>query len=128
MIRLKKINCLIIIICLTFFLGGCHKNEQENYPVKIVVVNQTNNTFKAVDLIYLDKNGKEQVLVSDSVSYKESAIFELECNGSFTFTIGGTVEDKEIKEYTATLTKVSELWLNIVENETLEIQLDNEEH
>lgn len=127
-INCKKMNCLIIIICLTFILGGCHNNEQENYPVKIVVVNQTNNTFKAIDLTYLDKNGKEQVLVSDSVSYKESATFELECNGSFTFTIGGTVEDKEIKEYTATLTKTSELWLDIIENETLEIQLSDEEH
>lgn len=125
---IKYINVLLLstVLFFTLFIGGCHKNEQENYPVKIVVVNQTNNTFKAIDLTYLDKNGKEQVLVSDSVSYKESATFELECNGSFTFTIGGTVEDKEIKEYTAILTKTSELWLDIIENETLEIRLSDE--
>lgn len=124
----KNMYCLIVIICLTFILGGCHKNGQENYLIKIVVINQTDYTFKSIDLTYLDKDGKNQVLVSDSVPCKESATFELECNGTFTFTIGGTVENKELKEYTTTLTKTSELWLDIVENETLEIQLSDEEH
>lgn len=126
--NIKKTNYLVIMICLTFLLVGCHKNEQENYPVKIVVVNQTNYPFKAIDLTYLDSDGEKQVLVSDSISYKESATFELECSGKFTFTISGTVENKEVKEYTTTLTKTSELWLDIVENENLEIQLSDEEH
>lgn len=112
---MRKCRCIIIAFCMLLLLGGCHKKESENYTAKIIVTNQSKYTFKAIDLTYLDKNGNKQVLLSGEVPYKESATFELEGNGDLTFTIGGTVENVNLEEYTNTLTESTELWLDAVD-------------